>query len=355
MELLRSLTVEDTALRVNPFAPGMLPWGLRFLRNCTEGRFTRNTLRMLRLSQYSQGVMDELTEREGIAYDDVHEGMLYLYHDAKQFEAGIRKMRIFREHGQRQEFLDPEGIARVEPAFAGAKDKLVGAIYGVTDATGDSVKFCHGLAAVARRLGVQFVLNTEVTSFATKGSRVYAARTKNGDLGGDLFVLAAGCHSPQLSGTAGIRLPIVPAKGYSATFSIENPAAAPRLGGVDQKWLVAWSRQGNRLRMTSSVHFSGFSRSWKPRDFRGIVGVAQELMPSVADYAQGAFRACLRPMTADGPPILGRARYENLFFNTGHGQSGFAMACGSSKIVVDLMSGRTPELDTEGLTLESRR
>ncbi len=93
-ELLRSLTVDDTALRVNPFkAPGMAVWGLRFLRECNAERALKNTLVKLRLAQYSQRMLDQIASDERIDYDDIHAGILYLYRDPKRFEAGIKRRR----------------------------------------------------------------------------------------------------------------------------------------------------------------------------------------------------------------------------------------------------------------------
>jgi D-amino-acid dehydrogenase len=57
-------------------------------------------------------------------------------------------------------------------------------------------------------------------------------------------------------------------------------------------------------------------------------------------------------MTPDGPPIMGATRYKNLFMNTGHGHIGWTMACGSARMVADLMLGRKPALSFEGLTLD---
>ena len=57
-------------------------------------------------------------------------------------------------------------------------------------------------------------------------------------------------------------------------------------------------------------------------------------------------------MTPDGTPIIGATRYGNLFLNTGHGTLGWTMACGSGKLIADLVSGHRPEISTEGLALE---
>jgi D-amino-acid dehydrogenase len=357
MELLRSLTVEDTALRVNPFkAPTMAAWGIKFLRECTADRAQKNTLVKLRLAQYSQRKLNEIAEAERIDYDDIHAGLLYLYRDPKRMEAGVEKWRLIREHGQPQQILDPDGVAEVEPALAPVKHRLAGAIYGPTDSSGDSVKFTRGLQAVCARMGTRFVLGAGVKKLIAQGDRIQAVATEAGDtIGGDVFVLSAGVHSPQIARTVGVSLPIAPAKGYSATFPVKNDdGLVPRIGAVDEELLVAWCRMGDKLRMTSSAEFTGYETTYRDRDFRIIRKLAESLLPQAAHYDRGAYRACNRPMTPDGPPILGTAKHENLYFNSGHGHMGFTMACGSSRIVADLIDSRKTEIPVEGMTLTSR-
>ena len=111
---------------------------------------------------------------------------------------------------------------------------------------------------------------------------------------------------------------------------------------------MAWSRLGDSLRFTSTAEFCGDDRSWKYKDFSNILTMARTLFPNAADYSNGRYRACLRPMTPDGPAILGRGRHDNLFYNTGHGHMGWTMACGSSRAVVDLIAGKAPEIDLTG-------
>src|SRR6266852_550508 len=357
MELLRSLTVEDTALRVNPFkAPRMAAWGLKFLRECDAGRSVKNTLIKLRLAQYSQRMLDEIAEAEKIDYHDIHAGLLYLYRDPKRMEAAVAKWELIRDNGQAQRILDPNGVAELEPALAPVKHKLAGAIYGPTDSSGDSVTFTRRLQAVCERMGTRFVLGTGVKKLLANGRRVDALATEAGEtIGGDVFVLSAGVHSPQIARTVGVRLEIAPAKGYSATFPVKNDGAtAPRIGAVDEELLEAWCRMGDRLRITSSAEFTGYETTYSERDFRIIRKLAETLLPHAADYERGSYRACNRPMTPGGPPILGTAGYDNLYINSGHGHMGFTMACGSSRIVADLINGTQTEIPVEGLPLTSR-
>ena len=350
--LLRSLRGDETAIRVRLTAdPHLYAWGVRFLRECLPARARRNTLIKLRLCQYSQRVMNELVRAEGIDYHAVARGALYLYRDPALLGAGIKKMALLAEHGQKQEILDPAGVAKLDPVFEPVQGKIAGAIRDLGDSSGDSRLFTERLGAFCRdRLGVTVKLGARVIALRTGGDRIDAVVTGDGLLTADSYVLALGVGSAGVARTAGVSLPIYPAKGYSSTFPLRPGGLAPTVPGVDEQWLVGWSRLGDRLRLTSTAEFAGYDWGWTPRDFNNILRFACDVFPDAVDFDRGEYRACLRPMTPDGPPILGLGRYRNLFFNCGHGHMGWTMACGTARIVADLMSGRMPELDLDGLT-----
>jgi D-amino-acid dehydrogenase len=350
--LFRSLRGDETAIRVRlAHDPHLYTWGLRFLRECTAPRARRNTLIKLRLCQYSQGVLNELARAEGIEYDAIAQGALYLYRDPAELEAGVKKMKLLAEHGQKQEILDATAVARLDPVFEPVKTRIAGAIRDLGDSSGDSRLFTERLGALCRdRLGVGVKLGSRIVALRSGGDRIDGVVTSDGVLTADSYVLALGVGSPIVARTAGVSLPIYPAKGYSSTFPLKSGGLAPTIPGVDERWLVAWSRLGDRLRLTSTAEFAGYDWGWTPRDFNNILRFARDVFPDAVDFDRGEYRACLRPMTPDGPPILGLGRHRNLFFNSGHGHMGWTMACGTARIVADLMSGRMPELDLEGLT-----
>jgi len=350
--LFQSLRGEETAIRLRfGTDPHLYAWGLRFLRECTADRARRNTLVKLRLCQYSQTVMNELVRAEGIEYHAVTRGALYLHRDPAELDAGVKRMALLADHGQRQEILDADGLARLDPVFEPVRGKIAGAIRDLGDSSGDSRLFVENLARRCQEtLGLQVKTGVRVTGIAASGDRVDAVVTDQGLMTADAYVLALGVGSAAVGRTAGISLPIYPAKGYSSTFPLRAGGLAPTVPGVDEQWLVGWSRLGDRLRLTSTAEFVGYDWGWTPRDFNNILRLARDLFPDAADYDRGQYRACLRPMTPDGPPILGPSRHRNLFLNCGHGHMGWTMACGTARIVSDLMNGRMPELDLEGLT-----
>jgi D-amino-acid dehydrogenase len=349
--LVRSLFGHETAIRVRArLDPALIAWGLRFLRECTTERARRNTIVKLRLCQYSQAVMSELVDAEAIEYHAVNRGALYLYRDSRELEAGVRKMALLAEHGQRQEVLDGGQVARLEPAFEPVRHKIAGAVRDLGDSSGDSQLFTEKLARICHeKLGVVVRPGVRVTALRAEPDRLTGALTSAGVFTADAYVLALGVGAQAVARTIGVRLGIYPAKGYSSTFPVRADGLVPTVPGVDEQWLVGWSRQGDRLRLTSTAEFAGYDRSYSPRDFNNILRLARDLFPTAADWERGQFRACLRPMTPDGPPVLGRGRHRNLYFNAGHGHMGWTMAFGTARIVTDLVAGRTPDHDPAGL------
>ena len=76
---------------------------------------------------------------------------------------------------------------------------------------------------------------------------------------------------------------------------------------------------------------------------------ARDLFPEGGGWERPEYWAGLRPMTPTTVPILGYARFRNLLLNVGHGHIGWTMSCGSGKAVADLLWGRDPEVDLEGI------
>lgn len=356
--LLKSLRGEATAIRVKFNAnPRFLWWGMQFLRECTTRRARINTLAKLELCEYSQTEMYRLADAEAIDYDVVQRGAVYLYRDEHELELGLMRMKLLTDAGQEVRRLTPEELVALDPSFANAAPKLTGAIHAVKDGSGNSEKFTRMLADICqKKFAVRLETGISVSQFKSDGRRVTSVVTDRGEINADAYVLAAGVYSPELSRTIGQDLPIYPAKGYSATVDVSDPERAPTVGGVDEKTLVAWSRFGTKLRLSSTAEFAGYGREWRVEDFSNIFSVAKDLWPGAADWENAALRSCLRPMTPDGPPIIGLGqKHDNFFYNTGHGHMGWTMACGSSLMLADMIAGRTPAVSPKAFVVRNRR
>jgi len=351
LTLLKSLILKDQALRFKFSAdPRLYSWSWLFLLECTSEKARRNTLLKHRLAAYSQGVLQDVLREEDVDYDRNDRGILYFHRSQEALDRGIAQMKLLESDGQEIKVLDRNQVVALDPSLATAKDGIVGAIHCPTDETGDPAKFTRTLAGKIEARGGQILTRTTIKDFDIAGDEVVGIHTDQGRITGDAYVLALGSYSPILAGKIGIRLPIYPVKGYSLTVPIEDHRQPPNVAAVDEHNLVAFSRFGDRIRVTATAEFAGYDTSHKPADFAFMKRVTQELYPDGGNYAEAQMWAGLRPMTPNNLPFLGRKKYRNFFLNTGHGHIGWTMSHGSARITADLISGRTPAIPMEGLT-----
>jgi D-amino-acid dehydrogenase len=332
--------------------PALIRWCVTMLRNCTAARYELNKGRMLPLAEYSRDLLRALRAEIGIAYDARAQGILQLYRTSKELEATAEDVAILQRFGVSFEVLDREGCIRAEPALALVRDKIAGSLRLPDDETGDCFKFTQTLAAAGRQRGIEFRYGTTVAGIALEGDRVSGIVTDRGTVRGDAYVVSAGSYSPLLLKPVGIRVPVYPVKGYSLTVAITDPAGAPESSVVDETYKVAITRLGERVRIGGMAELAGYNLELRQAPRRTLEHVVRDLFPSAGDVSNASFWCGLRPMTPDGPPVLGPTRYRNLWLNTGHGTLGWTMACGSGQVIADLISGRTPAVDLAGLTLE---
>ena len=353
--LLNSLLNPDAALRLRPHAlPGLIRWGLAFLRECTEERYRRNSLIKLKLCLDSTSETRALRDRLGISYSHNDHGALFLHRNRARYEKEAKDADALAAYGLKLEVLDAEGAARIDPGLAPVKDKLVGALYSPVDGSGDCSAFTCALAGHAAARGVTFRCGTTIERIEEDGDRIARVMTSAGPIEADAFVLALGAESPKLMDPLGVYLPVYPVKGYSLTLPVKPGGAAPRMAMVDEHNLVGIARLGDRVRFAGKAVFTGYDTRIIPEMFGGMKRVARDLFPDGVDESRPSYWACLRPMTPDGPPIMGTARHRNLWFNTGHGHVGWTLACGAGRATAAMIFGKDPGIDMTGLTLEGR-
>jgi D-amino-acid dehydrogenase len=211
--------------------------------------------------------------------------------------------------------------------------------------------FTQALAAQAAKLGVQFRLNTTIERLMTDGSEITGVATSAGVLHADAYVVALGSWSPRLLGPLGISIPVYPVKGYSITVPIVDAEAAPVSTVMDESYKVAITRLGTRIRVGGTAEVSGYSLKLYPARRATLDHSLTDLFPRGGKLSDATFWSGLRPMTPDGPPLIGATRFKNLHLNTGHGTLGWTMACGSGRVLADLLSGRKPEIDPSELAM----
>jgi len=331
--------------------PVMWIWLLKMLRNCTSARYAVNKSRMIPIAEYSRDCLRALRSETGIHYDERAQGTLQLFRQQSQLDDTGDDIAVLKQYGVPYEVLGRDGCIAAEPALAAVKDKIAGGLRLPQDETGDCHMFTQALAVEAEKLGVRFAFNVGIQGLSADATRVTGVATSNGVLQADAFVVALGSWSSRLVRPLGISLPVYPVKGYSITAPIVDPDGAPVSTVMDESYKVAITRLGGRIRVGGTAEISGYSDKLYAARRATLDHSLTDLFPRGGDLARATFWSGLRPMTPDGPPVIGATRYSNLHLNTGHGTLGWTMACGAGKVLADLLSGRKPDIDTSELTV----
>jgi D-amino-acid dehydrogenase len=165
----------------------------------------------------------------------------------------------------------------------------------------------------------------------------------------DAVVVCAGVQANAVLASVGLKLPLAPVHGYSVTAPIRHvdgyPDPGPAHGLMDERYKVAISRLGQRVRVAGSAEIGGHALTSTARRAGHAVQGAGRLVSRRCPRARGPALERRPPMLPDGPPVLGASPAPGVWLNLGHGSSGWALACGSACVLADLVSGRAAALD----------
>ena len=361
-----------------------LGWAFRFWRACRKRTYHSNRLRMQRLAAYSRNRLRGITATLRLDYELRH-GFLVLLRTRKELEQVEPGLETLAALGTRYTIVDGARCRAIEPGLCEATP-LHGGIHLPDEDVGNCRQFALLLRRHAVRQGVRFRFATTVTRLRGGASPVVEARAAANDtrprarppgrdattlpsgndfpemrpeVAGpmheayDAVVVCAALGAPALLKPLGVRIPLQPVYGYSITAPLrpeeQSLVEGPRAALMDERYKVAISRLGSRVRIAGSAELGGRYDRLHPDAIATLYRVLADWFPGAVLLGQAQHWKGARPMLPDGPPVLGASGVEGIWLNLGHGSSGWALACGSARIVADVIDGRTPEIDTEGL------
>lgn len=326
-----------------------ISWVTKMLLNCNSTAYARNKSRMVRLADYSRDCLIALRADTGISYDERAQGTLQLFRTQKQVDGAAKDIKVLQDDGVPFEVLDADGCIRAEPGLARSRAKIAGGLRLPEDETGDCFKFTNSLEKLAKAAGVTFRYGVSIDRLEAAGGKIVAVHTSEGRVTADSFVLALGSFSPLLARPLGIKLPVYPVKGYSITVPIVNASLAPESTIMDESYKIAITRLGDRIRVGGMAEIAGFDNTLHEKRRLTLQHSVEDLFGGAGDQKASTFWCGLRPMTPDGTPVVGRSPIPNLFLNTGHGTLGWTMAAGSGRLLADLMSEQSGDIESADL------
>lgn len=330
-------------------------WMLQMLLNCNADRYAVNKERMLRVSAFSRECLIELRETLGLDYEQRSRGLTQLFRSEAQFDAAVRDIDVLEACGIEYELLEGDKLGIAEPALLRDGQKLAGGLRLPNDETGDCHSFTTQLAEHARAAGVDFKFDVDIDGMRVEDGVVQGMHVcidgRKVLLRADRYVIALGSYSRPLAKSIGLDLPVYPVKGYSLTVPLLDADAAPVSTVLDETYKVAVTRFNDRVRVGGMAELAGYGTELNPRRRETLEMVLEDLYPGCGDLEQGEFWSGLRPMTPDSTPIIGETAIPGVFLNTGHGTLGWTMACGSAKLLSDIVVGKRPTIRCDDLSL----
>ncbi|MBS1017120.1 D-amino acid dehydrogenase [Acetobacter persici] len=333
----------------------MFRWMEQLLKNCNPHAYDINKGRMLRVAEYSRDCLDALREETGLTYDDRQRGLIQLFRTEKQIDKAYHDMKLLSDSAIPHELLNVNQILEHEPGLSHARGLLKAGLYLPGDQSGDAHIFTQRLAKMAAAKGVTFLYDTTIKGMDAAADEVMSIRTSKGHLRADAYVVSMGSYSPLLLRPLGVHLPVYPVKGYSLTLPLTDESHAPLSTVNDETYKVAITRLGNRIRVGGTAELTGYNLRLSP-DRRETLELSFSELFGGGDLSAATYWTGLRPNTPDGTPVIGPVpRFSNLWLNTGHGTLGWTMACGSGRILADMIHGRKPDIPVLDLSISRYR
>jgi len=385
-KVLGSLFQKHPAVYLNPgLSPQTLRWMSRWWRACRRDQHLGNRASMQGLAVFSHARLRDVTSRLKLDYEHT-DGCLLLLRTAKDLASAQPGLALLRDVGIKHSVIDREASVKIEPGL-NPKTPLHAAIHLPDDEVSNCRQFAHLLRTEAQNLGVSFRFNTEVDHIVPGGRPelvLHNSASSDSDLASvmtdgvkhgfaatlpmavqverevvDAIVVCAAMDSSKLLAPHGLKLPLIAVHGYSITAPMRPvdglPDQGPQSGIVDDHYKVAISKLGSRIRVAGCTELGGSPTRHNMAAIGTLYKVLDDWYPGIARLSRAQNWKGARPMLPDGPPVLGLSGLPGVWLNLGHGSNGWALACGSARVLADLLAARTPAVDTRGLGIDRFR
>ncbi|MFD3518860.1 NAD(P)/FAD-dependent oxidoreductase [Streptomyces sp. NPDC058653] len=261
-----------------------------------------------------------------------------------------------RAAGVRAETMDSDALTEAEPFLT---ERRTAAVYYPEDAQVQPAGAAVTLLADALRAGARLRTGREVLGAVTRGGRLTAVLTVDGQVEADVFVNAAGPWSGEVARRLGVPLDIRPRRGevlvttplpptvFHKVYDADYVGAVGSGAGDLRTSAVVESTRAGTVLLGSSRRRVGFDDRTRPEVLSAIAAKALKLFPSLAGVhvmrAYGGFRSYV----PDHLPVIGAdPRLPGLWHATGHEGAGIGLSVGTARLVRELLGGVPTAIDT---------
>ncbi|WP_036554333.1 NAD(P)/FAD-dependent oxidoreductase [Nocardioides insulae] len=269
---------------------------------------------------------------------------------------GLRALAV-RQRAAGIEVTDvpADRIADYEPYLT---DGLAAAAHYPQDCQAQPMLVTAHLLRMAREAGAGVSTGTTVTGLLRDGDRVVGVRTDRGDLTAGAVVNAAGTWAGEVAALAGVRVPVMPRRGFVLVTEPLPPTVFHKVYAGEyvastqsseeglQTSTVIESTAAGTILVGSSRERVGFDRTVSLPALREIAAKALTLYPSLKDTSVMRSYLGFRPYCPDHLPVIGHdPRAPGLWHAAGHEGAGIGLSVGTGKLLAQALSGVAPDLE----------
>jgi D-amino-acid dehydrogenase len=337
-----------SALLALPLGGAELSWLWQAWRAGRLAQRQQRQTQLLALAQYGLQRLHEVRAELELDFDH-SQGLLLLARTEREGAQLQQRAARLRELGLACRELGPEEARATEPALNPATP-LHSALQLPQDGAGNCRQFALLLKNETMRHGVRYVFGAEIQAIEPGPAVHLHSAGQATATAHDAVVLCAGADAARLLRPLGLKLPLLPIRGYSVSAAVREPLNAPRSAVLDTRYQVAIARLGNRVRVGGLWQIGGRSQPLRPQALGTLYTVLQDWFPGAAALSggiqtwQGA-----RATLPDGLPALGASGLPGVWLNLGHGDQGWALSCGCARVLADLLTSRRPQCDVTAL------
>lgn len=322
------------------YLPKLAPWLRRYLSHCTPQDARRIADALMPI------VGDSLADHQALSRGTGAEKWLkpsdyaFVYNDRAHYEGDAFGWGIRRDHGFEWDEMEGRALRDYEPALApglGFAARLAG--HGTITDPGRYVKdlASHVVANGGR------VLKGEVDDFVREDGRVAGVRIGGETIACSAAVLATGVWSKALCRKLGLEVPLETERGYHV--ELWEPSMAPHVPLMVASGKFVITPMEGRLRLAGVVEFAGLDAPASRAPFDLLMRNVKAALPGIAWKEKREWMGH-RPAPADSIPVIGEApAAKGAFLGFGHHHVGLTGGPKTGRILAQLVSGKTPNLD----------
>lgn len=321
----------------------LINWMFKFYKNSNQNHVDNSMLHLRNLSFLSKELYQEFAKTSNqFLYEE--KGLLMLYQNEKVGEEEIKAAELAQRYGIEVDYLDNKGIQNLE------KNTIVnalGAVHYKSDAHLSPNLFMKFIKEELSKMNVDLLANTEIINFKSTENTIKEITTNKGLIKADSFVVAAGSWSPKVLSKLGVKLSLLPGKGYS--FNLSKELNSPSIPSILCEGKVAVTP------FNSSIRFGGTLKITNTNDTQinlkrldGIIDTINNFYPELEYQTPDNEKVWsgFRPCTPSGLPIIEKSsRFSNLIISTGHAMMGLSLAPATGKLVSELVSDLQTSID----------